>query len=286
MSVIETSLNDGMYEVTLNRPEVENAINTEMLDALAAVLDEVEQREDIHGVLLRGAGDSFCVGMDPRDAGTRAFYPSPSDRPYMSDIFINQWSRWRVWRRFSETPKPVVVAIHGRALGEGALMAMAADLSIAAEDAVFGDPAIRMGMASANPLWLWSVGPRRSREILFGRYIDAQTAARWGLITRVVPRSDLHQEALIALEARIKRGGMAGVDGQIAGSYIRHSGSDAAGVTTAKDFAQAIAALSANQRYGFRPGEYNFWARVQELGIEDALKERDERYAAFAPAGG
>jgi enoyl-CoA hydratase/carnithine racemase len=285
MSVIETGLRDGMYEVTLNRPEIENAINAEMLDALTAVMEAVEGQEEIRGVLLRGAGNSFCVGLDPREAGTRAFYPSSKQREYVSKIFTDQWSRWRVWRRFAELPKPVVAAIHGRALGEGALLAMLANLSIAAEHAVFGDPSIRMGMASANPLWLWAVGPRRARDILFGRYIDASTAQRWGLITRVVPRAELEHEARVALDALIHRGGMAGIDGQIAGAYIRRSSSDAAGVATAQDFAQSIAALSAIQRYGFRAGEYDFWRRVEEIGIDAALKERDARYAAFTPVG-
>src|SRR6266849_3285996 len=186
MGAIETRLDGGVYELTLNRPQVENAIDGEMLDGIVAMLDEVERRDEIQGVLVRGAGASFCTGLDPREAGTKAFYPSPKERPYISDILVAQWSRYRIWRRLMELPKPLVTAVRGRALGEGALLVMLADLSIAAEGAVFGDPAIRMGMASANPLWMWLVGPRRAREIYFGRYIDAHTAERWGLISRVV----------------------------------------------------------------------------------------------------
>ena len=283
MAVIETSLHDGMYDVLLNRPDVENAVNSEMLDALDAVLDEVEHNDEVHGMLLRGAGASFCAGLDPREAGTRAFYPAPKERAYLSQIFSEQWSRWRVWRRFAELPKPVVAAVQGRALGEGALLAMAADWTVAAEDAVFGDPAIRMGMASANPLWLWTVGPRRAREILFGRFIDARTALRWGMIMRVTPAAGVEQEARTALEGLTSRSGMTGFDGKLAHTYLNRGASEAAGFATAHEFAQGIASMSAAQRGGFREGEYNFWARVDEIGIEAALRERDDRYAATAP---
>ena len=135
-----------------------------------------------------------------------------------------------------------------------------------------------MGMASANPLWLWAVGPRRAREILFGRYIDAPTAQRWGLVTRIAPDMDLENQAWAALEGLVSRPGMTGFDGHMVHDYIRRAASEAAGLGTAQEFAQTISAMSSIQRYGFREGEYNFWARVGEIGIEDALIERDARY--------
>ena len=84
MAVIETNLSSGMYEVVLNRPEFENAVDEEMLDTLAAQVDEIEGRDEIRGVLIRGAGASFCAGLDPREAGSRAFYPVPAEREYLS----------------------------------------------------------------------------------------------------------------------------------------------------------------------------------------------------------
>jgi enoyl-CoA hydratase/carnithine racemase len=156
---------------------------------------------------------------------------------------------------------------------------MLADLCVATEDAVFGDPAIRMGMASANPLWLWHVGPRRAREIYFGRLIDARTALRWGLISRVVPPDELAEAANQALAGLISHSaGMTGSDGHAAHQYLQRPATAAAGLWTAFDFAQSLAGLSAIQRGGFREGEYDFWSQVQANGIEDALAERDRRY--------
>ncbi|MGD9712772.1 MAG: enoyl-CoA hydratase/isomerase family protein [Thermomicrobiales bacterium] len=285
MAAIEVNFSSGICDVLLNRPEVENAINEDMLNVLAATVEEIEQRDDIRGVLIRGAGSSFCTGIDPREAGTGAFFPVPMDREYLSRLFADHWSRWRVWRRFAELSKPLVTAVHGRALGEGALFAMVSSWCVASEDAVFGDPSIRMGMASANPLWLWAVGPRRAREILFGRYIDATTAMRWGLVTRVVSSADLESEAWTALEGLVSRPGMTGFDGRMVHEYIHRAASEAAGLSTAQEFAQTIAAMSSIQRYGFRDGEYNFWARVGEIGIEEALVERDTRYEVIAGSG-
>jgi enoyl-CoA hydratase/carnithine racemase len=283
MSVIVTSLEDGVLDVLLDRPEVENAIDAEMLEGIARLVDEIEGSPAVHGVLLHGAGRSFCTGLDPRAAGGLAFYPSSKERPYVGDILSAQWQRGLVWRRLVQLSKPLVTAVQGRALGEGALLVMVSSLSFAAPDAEFGDPAIRMGMTSANPLWLWHVGPRHAREIYFGRSIDAQTAHRWGLISSVVTEGDVLEaarEGLLALMSH--ESGMTGSDGHAAHVYLNRTNTASAGVWTAFDFAQGLAGSSAIQRGGFRPGEYDFWARVEENGIEAALAERDQRYAAYA----
>ena len=278
---IQTELHDGTYVITLNRPEVENAMNGEMLEAFDAAIEEARTREEVLVVLVRGAGDSFSTGLDPRERGTLAFNPAPQDRPYMSDIFVDQWRRSEIWSRFSGLPKPKVAAVHGQCLGDAAMLVMLCNTSIASEDAIFGDPAIRMCLASANPLWMWTLGPRRAREVYFGRYLTGTTAQRWGLVTRVVPADELADEAQLAADSIARRGGMTGLDGQITGSFIGRTSSTGAGKSLARDFAVNLASLSAYQRYGFREGEYDFWKRVEELGIEDAMKERDERYAAY-----
>lgn len=278
---ILTEVQDGTCTITLNRPEVENAMNTEMLEAFDAAVAEAGEREDVLVLLIRGAGDSFSTGLDPRDRGTLAFNPAPADRPYMSDIFVDNWRRSEIWGRFSDLPKPKIATIQGKCLGDAAMLAMLCSTTIASEDAIFGDPAIRMGLSSANPLWMWTLGPRRARDVYFGRYLRADTAREWGLLTRVVPLDQLAEEGQLAADSTAKRGGMTGLDGQITGSFIGRTSTTASGKPLARDFAVNAAALSAYQRYGFRDGEYDFWKRVEELGIEDALTERDDRYAAY-----
>jgi enoyl-CoA hydratase/carnithine racemase len=283
MASVEAALLSGVYEITLNRPEVENAISADLFDALAALADEIERRDDVRGALILGAGASFCSGADPREAGTRAFYAPPANREFLSRLFADHWERWRLWRRFAELSKPMITAVRGRALGEGALLAMVSSWCVATPDAVFGDPAIRMGMASANPLWLWAVGPRRAREILFGKYIDGTTALQWGLVSQIAADADLENTAREAVEAIISRPGMTGFDGQMAHAYLHRLAGEGAGIAAAQEFAQGIAAMSAIQRRGFREGEYNFWARAGEIGPDKALMEQDSRYrTAFA----
>lgn len=120
---------------------------------------------------------------------------------------------WRLQRLFYY-PKNLLAQVHGYCLGLGCDIMMMCHFAIAAEDAVFGDPSVRMGYATANPLWTWRVGPKKARELLLtGRYVDAREALRIGLVTMVVPREKLEEEIDIACETiQTGRTGIGGAD--------------------------------------------------------------------------
>jgi len=175
--------------VTLNRPEVLNAYNTEMRDDLYAALSAVRDDGSLRGLVLRGAGRAFCSGGDIREFGLA---PSPVAA---RDV------RWRrdVWGLLRSLRQPAIAAIHGHAAGSGLEMALLCDLRIAASDAVFSLPETGLGMipgvvGTQTAPRAFGVG-RALELVLTGRRIDAREARRVGLVGSVVKPARLESEA-------------------------------------------------------------------------------------------
>lgn len=179
------SLDDVLYEkrdgwalVTLNRPVVLNAINWSILRRLKVALDKAESDPDVKAVVLTGAGRAFSAGGDIQST------PPGDDLPTPSGFDINM----QIWRM----PKPVIAAVRGYAVGQGHELAGICDMTIAAEDATFGELQIRHGFAPPILITPFLVGPKQAKEILMmGERINAQEAFRLGLVNRVVPNDDL-----------------------------------------------------------------------------------------------
>ncbi len=197
---------EGVGYITLNRPAKLNALNGEMRGRLAARFAEADKDPNIRVVVLRASGRSFCVGydMENNDPQRQAIRHDPL-----------QWhERLGEGLRLEMTPwqmrKPVIASIQGHALGGGCELAMFCDLSVAAEDARFGEPEVRFSTAGPAMIMPWIIGLKRARELLyFGDLIDADQALQFGMVNRVVPRSELETAtdayarrlALIAPEA-------------------------------------------------------------------------------------
>lgn len=167
--------------ITLNRPEVINAYSLEMRDELWEVLGACEDDPDVRAVVLQGAGQrGFCAGADLNEFGTA---PSPSAARRV------RWQR-DVFGRLYALPKPVVAALHGHVIGSGVELALLCDLRVARTDAVFSMPETRFGLipaAGGTQTVPRMLGESRGLGwLLTGRPIDAQEAARIGLVQRVV----------------------------------------------------------------------------------------------------
>lgn len=175
-----------------NNPERRNAVSAEMGRAVAEIAAIFEDDDEVRVVVLRGAGEkSFVSGADTSEFGKRAPAPDPSA---LADPMGTGSLRG--------LDKPVIAMIHGYCLGGGLMTALCADLRIAAEDAVFGIPAARLGVgypvAGVEAL-VAAVGPASASEVLFtGRTFDAHEAQAMGLANRVVPKADL-EEAVASL---------------------------------------------------------------------------------------
>jgi E-phenylitaconyl-CoA hydratase len=175
--------------ITYHRPEVRNAINGELRDDLNAAWLQFRDDDEAWVAIVTGSGHSFCVGADLRDgagsAGTFAgsFWEIPTINSFESGM--------EIW-------KPTIAAVNGYCLGYGLTAVLACDFVLAADDAQFGFPEVRLGVPTiVGALRLPDrVGMQHALEILLtGDRIDAARAAEIGLALRVVPRTDLLDEA-------------------------------------------------------------------------------------------
>ena len=175
--------------ITYHRPEVRNAINGELRDDLNAAWERFRADDDAWVAIVTGAGDSFCVGADLRDGGGSAgtfagsFWEIPTVNSFESGM--------EIW-------KPTIAAVNGYCLGYGLTAVCACDFVLAADDAQFGFPEVRLGVPTiVGALRLPDrVGMQHALEILLtGDRIDARRAAEIGLALRVVPRAELMEEA-------------------------------------------------------------------------------------------
>ncbi len=177
---------DGIAYLTLNRPKALNAVNIRMRDELYEVLPAIDDDPDVMVGILMGAGErGFCAGADITEFGT---VPSQT---------IGRQIRWErdLWGRFLAVSKPLIVAVHGFALGAGIEMSMCCDIRIASDDARFGLPEVGIGMvptAGGSQTMPRLVPPGMSVPIvLTGEMINADEALRIGLVERVVTRDRL-----------------------------------------------------------------------------------------------
>lgn len=192
MSAFRTILferHDEIAWVTLNRPEVLNAYNTEMRDDLYAALSTIRDDPSLRAVVLRGAGRAFSAGGDIREFGSA---PSP---------IVAREVRLRrdVWALLRSLRPPTIAAVHGHAAGSGMEMALLCDFRIASRDAVFSLPETGLGMIPGvvgTQTAPRMIGVARALELtLAGRPIDAPEALRVGLVGSVVAQARLADEA-------------------------------------------------------------------------------------------
>ena len=174
--------------VTLNRPKALNALNGALIGELNDVLDSFEAEDEIGAVVITGNEKAFAAGADINEMRALSFVDAHS-----SD-FIAKWNRITAFR------KPVVAAVAGYALGGGCELAMMCDIVIAADNARFGQPEIKLGVipgAGGTQRLTRAVGKSKAMEMtLTGRMMDAEEAERSGLASRVVPVADVVDEAV------------------------------------------------------------------------------------------
>lgn len=175
--------------VTLNRPKQLNALNDQLMDELAASLKAFEADDSIGCMIITGSEKAFAAGAD---IGAMAQY-SFADA-YGKDFITRNWEQIRAIR------KPVIAAVSGFALGGGCELAMMCDFIIAADNAKFGQPEIKLGIipgAGGTQRLPRAVGKAKAMDLaLTGRMMDAAEAERAGLVSRVVPLDKLMDEAL------------------------------------------------------------------------------------------
>ena len=184
--------------VRLNRPERLNALSIELAVELDSVLAEVGADNLARVVVLTGAGDAFCSGLDLKDYG---IIPNIDHLSVHRIASRSMRIYSQITKRLRSIPQPVIAAINGVAFGGGMCLTLGCDLRIASESAVFNATGIVNGLSSAEmgAGWLLPrlIGSANSNDLLLtGRRIDAAEALRMGLVSRVVPHGEVLDEAL------------------------------------------------------------------------------------------
>jgi enoyl-CoA hydratase len=191
MSVVEYSVENNVGYILLNRPDKRNAINREMFDELEKVIDSAENDNEVKVVVLKGAGDSFSSGWDLKDS----YYLWGPEGMQQWDLGTASSVLRRIealYMKIWNLRVPTVAQIKGHAIAAGCYLQLVCDISVAAEDAIFGHPVMQWGGVSSMPLWQVLLGPKKARYLLYtSRTIDGKEAERMGLVTMTVPREEL-----------------------------------------------------------------------------------------------
>jgi enoyl-CoA hydratase len=194
---------DRIATLTVNRPEKLNALNRATIDELDTVIGELHRRDDVGGIIVTGAQRAFVAGADIGELSAL----STRDAQRLAE------RGQQVFSRFETSPKPVIAAVNGFALGGGCELALACHVRIAAEGAKFGQPEVKLGTLpgyGGTQRLPRLIGRGRALQMLLtGEIIDAQEAWRIGLVNRVVPAAELPSAATELLEAMLANGPLA-----------------------------------------------------------------------------
>jgi enoyl-CoA hydratase len=190
----------------LNRPERLNAINDETPREIRAAVEWAERDDEVHVIVVEGAGKGFCGGYDLADTAEQHIeHPCQQEKTpwdpmvdyaYMKRNTEDFMSLWRC-------AKPTIAKVHGAAVAGGSDIALCCDLLVMAEDARIGYMPTRVWGCPTTAMWTYRLGPTRAKQLMFtGDVIDGRTAAAWGLANEAVPLADL-EAATMRLASRI-----------------------------------------------------------------------------------
>lgn len=193
---------DTLGVITLNRPEKLNTLNEDVIQGIVDAVDEATASEQVRAIILRGAGRAFTGGYDlnpepttARPRRRRFGAPSVEHRDGAWDPVRDYQMMSHNMRRFMklwECPKPVIAQVHGWCVGGGSDLALCSDLILMAEDAYIGYAPSRVYGTPTTMLWVYRLGLEHAKQFLLsGDAIDAETALRIGLVSRVVPEDQL-----------------------------------------------------------------------------------------------
>lgn len=195
---------DSLAIITLNRPEKLNTLNDEMIQGVADGIDAATASAAVSAIVLRGAGRTFTAGYDLNPGEDRR----PWQQRYGAKEIPHRPGAWdpvrdyafmghnmRRFMKLWECPKPVIAQLHGYVLGGGTDLILCADLIFMAEDAIIGYPPSRVYGTPTTMMWVYRLGLEHAKQFLLsGDQIDASTALRIGLVSKVFPLETLAEE--------------------------------------------------------------------------------------------
>jgi enoyl-CoA hydratase len=188
---IETSIEDRVGLIAMNRPQILNAINGEMVREVTQALAEFTEDDRVSAIVLHGNGRAFSAGFDMKEAAQSPMVDIASWRKGLQidfDFIVQFW----------DCPKPTIAAVHGHCLGGAFELALACDVTVAAEGTKFGEPEARFGSGVIAMLLPWMTSPKVAKELLMTGtdQVDAQRAKEIGIVNHVVPAGEELEKAM------------------------------------------------------------------------------------------
>ncbi len=257
--------------ITLNRPEVMNAIDDELPAELERAVDQANSDPDVHVIVLSGAGKAFCAGYDlayyaqaTGGSGHEATQQMPWD-PMKDYAFMmhNTQHFMSLWR----SHKPVIAKVHGYAVAGGSDIALCCDMIVMADNAQIGYMPTRVWGCPTTAMWVYRLGPEKAKRMLFtGDKIDGREAQNLGLILKSVPEDELDDE-VDTLADRISG---VPVNQLMMQKLVVNQAIEAMGLHQTQMFATLFDGVTRHSPEGL-----NFKARAEEFGWKQAARERD-----------
>ena len=269
MSKVLFSKTGRIGRITLNRPEVMNAIDDEVPALLSNAVAAANDDPDIHAIVLSGNGSAFCSGYDlsyyaegngSGDVTQKMPWDPMKDYTFMSRNTEHFMSLWR-------SHKPVICKVHGHAVAGGSDIALCSDMIVMAEDAKIGYMPSRVWGCPTTAMWVYRLGPEKAKRMMFtGDKIDGIEAERIGLVLNAVPASSLDEE----VDALAERIASVPINQLMMQKMVINQAIEAMGLSNTQRLATLLDGITRHSPEGI-----NFKNRSEAVGWKQAVDERD-----------
>lgn len=255
--------------ITLNRPEVMNAIDDDLPGELAAAVAQADSDPEIHVMILSGNGPAFCAGYDlahyaEGNGPNQVVQEMPWD-PMKDYAFM--WANTQHFMSLWRAMKPVVCKIHGFAVAGGSDIALCSDITIMGETAKIGYMPTRVWGTPTTAMWVYRLGAEKAKRMLFtGDKVDGREAEAMGLVLKAVPDGELDDE----VERFAERMASVPINQLAMQKMLVNQAIEASGIMNTQRLATIFDGISRHSPEGM-----NFKARVEDVGWKQAVNERD-----------
>jgi enoyl-CoA hydratase len=271
---LRTEQAEGVFSIVFTRADQYNTITPELRDELAAAIDEGDTNDGARVILLRAEGPAFCAGygldwsteMQSQEGKTDRVWDSAADLRGISsfvDVYMKLWYAW----------KPSIAAVQGWCIAGGTDMVLCADMIVAGEGASFGYPPSRVWGTPTTAMWVYRLGLERAkRYLLTGDEIKGPEAARMGLILEAVPDDQLQEHAM----ALAKRVALLPTNQLVMLKLLCNQTAENMGLASSRTLGSLFDGIARHTQEGL-----DFVKRSQEIGIREAVRERDDPFGDY-----